>query len=126
MARMFIAILGGVTLLLPSLSTKADEVPDAMSVEWQGKKPCENLYEDSQIRILRCTFAPGAVHVRHSHPATFNYALSGGKVQLQNETGTSQREISSDSYVSSPPVAWHEATNVGDTTLRVLVVEKKY
>jgi quercetin dioxygenase-like cupin family protein len=64
------------------------DVPDALSVEWQGKKPCELLGEDPQIRIMRCTFPPGAKHLRHSHPATFNYVLSGGKVQVQDENGT--------------------------------------
>jgi hypothetical protein len=49
---------------------------DAMAVEWQRKKPCEKLHEDDQIRILRCTFHPGAKHLRH--PASFGYWLSGG------------------------------------------------
>jgi quercetin dioxygenase-like cupin family protein len=102
------------------------DVPDALSVEWQGKKPCELLGEDPQIRIMRCTFPPGAKHLRHSHPATFNYVLNGGKVQVQDENGTRVAERPTGGHMDSPPVTQHEVTNVGDTTLQFLVVEKKY
>jgi quercetin dioxygenase-like cupin family protein len=126
MTRICFTLFGMIAFSLTPFITKADDAPDALAVEWQGKKPCENLYEDHQIRVLRCTFAPGAAHLRHSHPATFNYVLAGGKVELQSEAGIVQREIPSDAHVSSPPVSWHEVKNVGDTTLRMLLVEKKY
>jgi beta-alanine degradation protein BauB len=112
-------------LLSTQLVAGAD-VPDALSVEWQGKKPCELLNEDPQIRVMRCTFPPGAKHSRHSHPATFNYVLSGGKVQVQDDNGTRVTERPTGSQMDSSPVPWHEVTNVGDTTLQFLVVEKKY
>ena len=54
---------------------KADDVPDALSVEWQGKKPCEKLFDDENVRVVRCTFAPGAVHVCHSHPGYLTLQL---------------------------------------------------
>jgi hypothetical protein len=101
-------------------------VPDALSVEWQGKKPCKLLNEDPQIRIMRRTFAPGAKYSRHSHPATFNYVLSGGKVQMQDQNGTRVAERPTGGEIDSSPVPWHEVTNIGDTTLQFLVVEKKY
>src|SRR5215475_9319412 len=28
---------------------QAADVPDALSVEWQGKHPCEKLFEDAQV-----------------------------------------------------------------------------
>ena len=40
-----------------------DAPSDALSVEWQGKKPCDKLFEDAQVRIARCTFPPGAMTV---------------------------------------------------------------
>ena len=30
---------------------QAAEVPDALTVEWQGKHPCEKLFEDAQVRV---------------------------------------------------------------------------
>jgi quercetin dioxygenase-like cupin family protein len=111
--------------VLVSSSARAAE-PDALAVEWQGQKPCERLHEDDQIRILRCTFAPGAMHVRHSHPAAFTYVLSGGKNQIVDAAGVRvvERETGANSVGSAVP--WHETTNVGDTTLMFLVVEMKY
>jgi quercetin dioxygenase-like cupin family protein len=104
----------------------AEDVPDALSVEWQGRKPCEKLFEDAQVRVSRCTFSPGAMHVCHSHPSYISYVLSGGKAQVQDQKGTREVELRSGSYVDVPPTPWHEVTNTGDTTLQFLIVEKKY
>lgn len=59
------------SLLAAPSAVMANDVPDALSVEWQGKKPCEKLFEDAQVRIARCTFPPGAVHV--PFPPIFPY-----------------------------------------------------
>jgi quercetin dioxygenase-like cupin family protein len=118
-----VAVMG--SLVLPPIAA-TEEVPDALSVEWQGKKPCEKLHEDNQIRILRCTFPPEAKHVRHQHPANFVYALSGGKLKTESVSGAREAEVGTDTYVLSKPVPWHEVTNTGDTTVRFLVIEMKY
>jgi quercetin dioxygenase-like cupin family protein len=118
-----IAIVAAAILVVPFVARS--EEPDATGVEWQGKKPCEKLHEDDQVRILRCTFPAGSKHLRQQHPAHFVYTLGGGKLEVTNETGTSQREATTDAYVANAPIAWHEVTNVGDTTLRFLVVETK-
>src|SRR5215468_5609017 len=110
-----------------AVNAGAEDVPDALSVEWQGKKPCERLHEDDQIRVLRCTFPPGAKHLRHQHPANFIYTLSGGKIVVENANGVQpQQVVATDFSALSPPVPWHEGTNTGDTTLRFLIVEMKY
>jgi hypothetical protein len=57
MIRLLFTIAVMATLVLPA--HRSSRLPDALSVEWQGKKPSEKLYEDDQIRILRCTFPPG-------------------------------------------------------------------
>ena len=123
--------LGVAVLMLLAFLTPVDamaqiSVSNALSVEWQGQKLCEKLYEDAQILIARCTFPPGSKHLKHSHPGYFSYALSGGKVQIEDAKGTRQLEPRTGSYASSPPIPWHELTNVGDTTVSYLVVERKY
>jgi len=125
-AQRFSVLFLGMTILVAPFAATADNVPDALSVEWQGQKPCEKLFEDAQVRISRCTFPPGAMHVCHSHPSYITYALSGGKAQLQDEKGTRQVELSTGSHGDVPPVPWHELTNIGDTTLQFLIIEKKY
>src|SRR5438128_8643002 len=116
----------GVIVLVASFPVMAQNVPDALSVEWQGQKPCEKFFEDAQILIARCTFPPGAMHVCHSHPSYVSYVLSGGKAQIQDEKGTRQVELRTGSHLDVPPVPWHELTNIGDTTLQFLIVEKRY
>jgi quercetin dioxygenase-like cupin family protein len=113
-------------LLAAPFPATADDVPDGLSVEWQGKKPCEKLFEDAQVRVARCTFPPGAAHVCHSHPSYVFYVLSGGKAEVQDEKGTRKVDIATGTFADSPPVSWHEVANVGETTLQFLVVEKKY
>jgi len=118
--------LAGLAPVLAPFAARAESTPDALPVEWQGQKPCEKLYEDDQIRIARCTFPPGSKHVRHSHPGYVSYVLSGGKAQIEDAKGTRQVDISTGGYSNSPPLPWHEFTNVGDTTIRFLLVERKY
>jgi len=113
-------------LLLAPLNAFGQPVPDALSAEWQGQKPCEKFYEDAQILVARCTFPPGSKHVKHSHPGYLSYVLSGGKAQIEDAKGTRQLEPPAGSYTNSPPLPWHELTNVGDTTLSYLVIERKY
>jgi quercetin dioxygenase-like cupin family protein len=113
-------------MIIVPCAARAENVPDAFSVEWQGKHPCEKLYEDAQIRIGRCIFPPGAVHVCHSHPAYLGYTLSGGKAQVRDARGTRHGESKVGDFGINAPIPWHEFTNVGDTTISFLIIEKKY
>jgi quercetin dioxygenase-like cupin family protein len=125
MTRLAVMLAGIVVALVPR-TVMAEEVPDAFSVEWQGKHLCEKLYEDSQVRIGRCTFPPGAVHACHSHPGYFGFTLSGGRGQVRDARGIRQGETKPGDHRNNPPIPWHEYTNTGDTTISFLVVEKKY
>ena len=114
--------LAGLSMLLAPLAASGENVPDAFSVEWQGKPPCEKLYEDAQIRIGRCTFPPWSVHLCHSHPGAWDYVLSGEKVQTRDEPGTRKGDATAGDYRDRAPIPWHEATNIGDTTFTFLIV----
>ncbi|MGP0001688.1 MAG: cupin domain-containing protein [Acetobacteraceae bacterium] len=113
-------------LLISTLAAMSEDVPDALSVEWQGQHPCEKLYEDAEIRAMRCTLAPGAAHVRHSHPGNLVYTIGGGKAKVQDDKGTREGQPKTGGFINNPPIPWHEVTNIGDTTLSFLVIEKKY
>ena len=92
-------LLGSVFVVVPLAAAQGETAPDGLSVEWQGQKPCEKLFEDSQIRVARCTFPPGSKHVRHSHPGYSSYVLSGGKAQIQDEKGTRRAEPRTDAFL---------------------------
>jgi quercetin dioxygenase-like cupin family protein len=125
-SKVTLAAVVALGLLAASLPATADDVPDGLSVEWQGKKPFEKLFEDAQVLVARCTFPPGTVHVCHSHPSYVFYVLNGGKAEVQDEKGTRKVDVTTGTVVDSPPVPWHELANVGETTLQFLIVEKKY
>ena len=114
--------LAVMSFLVAPVHAMADDVPDALSVEWQGKKPCEKLFEDTQVRVARCTFPPGTVHVCHFHPSYFIYNMSGGRAQVQDAKGTRKVDIVAGVSADVPSTSWHEFTNVGETTIQALIV----
>ena len=113
-------------ILITPFAAIADNVPDALSVEWQGKKPCEKVFEDTQVLVARCTLPPGTAHVCHSHPSYVSYVLSGGQGEVQDDKGTRKIDLATGAFSVSPPIPWHVFTNIGQTTLQFLIVEKKY
>ena len=121
----FVAFLG-MMLLTALFAARAETIPDALSVEWQGHKLCEKLFEDGYIRMARCTFPPGTIHLCHSHPSYISYVLSGGEARVTDEKGTWEGEVRAGTFVDSAPVRWHEIVNTGNTTLEFLLIEKKY
>jgi beta-alanine degradation protein BauB len=123
-----LTVLSSAVLGIPvaSFTAMADDVPGALAVEWEGKRLCEKLFEDAQVRVARCTFPKGAVHVCHSHPSYLTYVLSGGQAEVQDDKGKRKIEVVAGAFADVPPIPWHEFANSGETTLQYLVVEKKY
>lgn len=112
-------------LTIISHIVSASELPDPLEAGWQGQQVCERLKEDDHQRILKCAFPPGVGHEKHYHVAHFGYALSGGKVEITDDSGTRQIELADDSYYESNGVAWHQIQNIGDSTIVYLIIERK-
>lgn len=113
------------SLLLSSACATRPSLPDPLAAGWNGSPVCENLHEDAEQRILRCTFPPSVGHERHYHGRHFGYALSGGRVRVTDANGTRDLHLATGSSFTSSGVAWHEVLNVGDTTIVYLIVEPK-
>ena len=109
-------------MIIPAL---AEELPDPVAAGWQGESVCEVLREDAELRVFRCTFPPEVGHDRHFHPRHFGYALSGGTMRITSDSGTREVTLRTGSYFFSEGTAWHEAVNVGDTTVSYLMIEPK-
>lgn len=92
---------------------------------WKGQKVCEQLSENTEQRILRCTFAPGIGHEKHKHNAHFGYAISGGTMQLTDEKGIRTVDLKTNSHFESAGKKWHHVLNVGNTTIVYLMIESK-
>jgi mannose-6-phosphate isomerase-like protein (cupin superfamily) len=52
--------------------------------------------------------------------------VSGGRGQVQDEKGVRKIDVKTGAFLDAQPVPWHEFTNIGDTTIQFVVVEKKY
>ena len=102
----------------------ASALQSALEAGWSGESVCELLHQTESYRVLRCTFPPGVGHERHFHPAHFGYAVSGGTMRLEDASGTRTAEIKAGSSFSSDGVAWHEAVNIGQTTVTYIMVEE--
>jgi len=120
------ALLGPIALLalLAGCATRPS-LPDPLAAGWRGAPVCERLHEDADQRILRCSFPPGVGHERHFHPRHFGYAITGGRMQITDASGTREVTLATGSSFVSPGVAWHEVVNVGATAVVYLIVEPK-
>jgi quercetin dioxygenase-like cupin family protein len=81
--------------------------------------------ENSRVRVLEATLKPGDKEKMHSHPAYVVYVIAGGKVRMH---GTDGSVI--DSEFKTGDVLYREAVthwgeNIGNTTMRLELVELK-
>lgn len=103
--------------------TTSQVLPDPLEAGWNGAPVCENLHEDSNNRVLRCSFPPTVGHERHFHRPHFGYAIAGGRMRITDSNGTREVELATGSSFASDGVAWHEVVNVGDSTVVYLIIE---
>lgn len=114
-----------VSLAVVSASASQPELPDPLEAGWRGMPVCEELHDDADHRILRCTFEPSTGHERHYHRPHFGYAIAGGRMRITDADGVREVDLASGSSFASDGVEWHEVVNVGDSTVVYLVVEPK-
>jgi beta-alanine degradation protein BauB len=120
------AVLVAALLLAAGLAPPAAYgLPDPLQAGWAGSPVCEKLHEDPHNRILRCTFPPAVGHERHFHAPHFGYVLAGGRAEIIDASGTHTVDLLEGTSSWSDGVEWHEARNVGDTTIVYLIVEPK-
>jgi len=100
-------------------------LPDPLEAGWNGAPVCEKLHEDSNHRILRCSFPPSVGHERHFHDPHFGYAIAGGRMRITDSDGTREVDLAAGSSFTSEGVAWHEVLNIGDSTVVYLIIEPK-
>lgn len=127
MARTRFAAVIGAFALVGSAVSAQPTLPSALCAGWQGERTCELLHEDAMIRVLRCTFPAGVGHEAHYHPPHFGYVLEGeGVMRITTENGVVDRAIQAGASFANDVEVRHAAANVGEETMRYLIVEKKY
>ncbi|MDB5198527.1 MAG: hypothetical protein JWO92_490 [Chitinophagaceae bacterium] len=71
------------------------------------------------------TAKPGQSTAKHSHPDHVIYVIEGGKGEFTAQDGTKQvRELQKGNVLINPATT-HSFKNVGNNTIKVLVVEVK-
>lgn len=81
--------------------------------------------ENSRVRVLEATLAPGEKEQLHSHPAYVIYVIEGGKVRNHTADGkTNETELKSGETLFRDPLT-HWAENIGTTTMHLILVELK-
>jgi len=80
--------------------------------------------ENDRVRVLTVTFKPGEKAKMHHHPDHVVYVLEGGKMKLTSQGKTDILELKAGDTVFLNAQN-HEAENIGQTTLDLLVVELK-
>ena len=81
--------------------------------------------ENSRVRVLEATIAPGVKEKMHSHPAYVIYVIAGGKFRNHAADGTiTDGEFKTGDVIYRDPLT-HSAENIGDTTIRLELVELK-
>lgn len=81
--------------------------------------------ENPRVRVLEATIKPGDKEQTHSHPAYVVYVIEGGKFRNHATDGTvTEGEFKTGDVIYRDPVT-HWAENIGDTTIRLVLVELK-
>ena len=81
--------------------------------------------ENPRVRVLEATLKPGDKEQTHSHPAYVIYVINGGKFRNHATDGTvTDGEFKTGDVIYRDPVT-HWAENIGDTTIRLVLVELK-
>lgn len=78
-----------------------------------------------RIRVLEAALKPGESEKTHSHPASVAYVIEGGKIRNYASDGTiAEAELKAGDVVYRDPLT-HSAENIGNTTIRLVLVELK-
>lgn len=82
--------------------------------------------ENDLFRVLLATWAPGQSDEWHSHHYELtNYTLTDCTLRGENPDGSSGQLFAEAGTVGFNSISTHKVTNVGESTCRLLIVERK-
>ncbi len=113
-------------LLLAGSCLAADHPPEDIDALTASPANFTLLLENEHVRVLEYTLLPGAQDQWHTHPPKVSYVLSGGELEVHLDDGTS---FLADEKTGAADWAGvrgkHYVKNVGNTPVRILLVEDK-
>lgn len=99
-------------------------LPDPLEAGWNNEAVCE-LLEETELRVLKCTFPPGVGHEKHYHDPHIGYTIKGSRFRIKDTSGTREVNVPSGYSFSNPETITHEVLNIGDSTAVFLIMEYK-
>jgi quercetin dioxygenase-like cupin family protein len=122
MKRLYIVVLVLIATALVRSDANATRAQDPLVV---NSKTIALKLENPRVRVLEATIKPGDKEKTHSHPAYVIYVIAGGKFRNHAADGTvTDGEFKTGDVIYRAPVT-HWAENIGDTTIRLVLVELK-
>ena len=117
--KLFLACAAMAALFLFTTNCRAQDPVKAASNVYK-------LLKDTMgMRMLLVTFKPGEETAWHSHPDHMVYVVDGGKIEITDKGSQPQTmELKAGDAIALPAVT-HKAKNVGGTTLKLVVYEKR-
>ncbi len=114
-----------IVFLLIGSCNNQNALPDPLEAGWDGTAVCEVVEDNVELRVLKCTFAPGVGHEKHYHNPHVGYTLAGGKFRITDSEGTREVDVPTGYSFSKDDVTSHEVLNIGNTTAVFLIMEYK-
>ena len=113
-------------LMLTGPCLAADHSPTDIDALTASPANFTLLLENEHVRVLEYVVLPGEQDQWHTHPPKVSYVLSGGKLEIHLDDGTS---FLADEKTGAADWAGvrgkHYVRNVGTTPVRILLVEDK-
>ena len=107
-------------------STKLHGVEKTLAPENVSPDIYKVLFENDELKAVEATFPAGESDLMHEHGAYAAYIIEGGEVQMINPDGTSlNRNFPDGATAFSSNVQRHQVKNIGDSDIRVFMVEYK-
>jgi mannose-6-phosphate isomerase-like protein (cupin superfamily) len=115
--------------LLVVLALISISVPGRLlAQDWARVNPEMNniLTDTTLLRATVATIEPGVKSELHSHPASFFYALTDGKIKVHYADGQIETfELKAGEYGYGDPEKPHQTENIGEKTIKFLLIELK-
>jgi beta-alanine degradation protein BauB len=81
--------------------------------------------DNERVRVLEALIPPGATENPHSHPHSVVHVIEGGRMRNHLPDGTATESLLVAGTSSWREPLTHRAENIGDTPVRVIIVELK-
>lgn len=107
-------------------SDAAPAPPDGLDAVAAASHLFKVLIDNEHVRVLEYQLGPGEKDAPHTHPPKVSYVLSGGRLRIYPAEGAPFESDEISGAASWDDVrGWHYVENIGETPVRILLVEPK-